>query len=112
GTFFPTINPATEEPLAEVAEAGPEDVDLAVKAAREAQEQHWRGLPGAERAKYIYRIPTRPRARGPSPGGAPPAPSGPSTSTGSRARSRSAGASSPSWSRWTAANPSRSRAML
>jgi aldehyde dehydrogenase (NAD+) len=56
GTFFPTINPATEEPLAEVAEAGPEDVDLAVKAAREAQEQHWRGLPGAERAKYIFRI--------------------------------------------------------
>jgi aldehyde dehydrogenase (NAD+) len=56
GKFFPTINPATEEPLAEVAEAGPEDVDLAVKAAREAQEQHWRGVPGAERAKYIFRI--------------------------------------------------------
>ena len=56
GKYFPTINPATEEPLAEVAEAGPEDVDLAVKAAREAQEQHWRGLPGAERAKYIFRI--------------------------------------------------------
>ncbi len=56
GRYFPTINPATEEPLAEVAEAGPEDVDLAVKAAREAHEQHWRGLPGTERAKYIFRI--------------------------------------------------------
>jgi aldehyde dehydrogenase (NAD+) len=56
GRYFPTINPATEGPLAEVAEAGPEDVDLAVKAAREAQEQHWRGLPGTERAKYIFRI--------------------------------------------------------
>jgi aldehyde dehydrogenase (NAD+) len=56
GRYFPTINPATEEPLAEVAEAGPEDVDLAVKAAREAQEQYWRGLPGTERAKYIFRI--------------------------------------------------------
>ena len=56
GKYFPTINPATEEPLAEVAEAGPEDVDLAVKAAREGQEQHWRGLPGTERAKYIFRI--------------------------------------------------------
>jgi aldehyde dehydrogenase (NAD+) len=56
GRYFPTINPATEEPLAEVAEAGREDVDLAVKAAREAQEQHWRGLPGTERAKYIFRI--------------------------------------------------------
>jgi aldehyde dehydrogenase (NAD+) len=56
GKYFPTINPATEEPLAEVAEAGPEDVDLAVKAARGGQEQHWRGLPGTERAKYIFRI--------------------------------------------------------
>jgi aldehyde dehydrogenase (NAD+) len=56
GRYFPTINPATEEPLADVAEAGPEDVDLAVKAAREAQEQHWRGLAGTERAKYIFRI--------------------------------------------------------
>ena len=56
GKYFQTINPATEEVLAEVAEAGPEDVDLAVKAAREGQEQHWRGLPGTERAKYIFRI--------------------------------------------------------
>jgi aldehyde dehydrogenase (NAD+) len=56
GRYFPTINPATEEPLAEVAEAGPEDVDLAVNAARKAHEQHWRGLPGTERAKYIFRI--------------------------------------------------------
>jgi aldehyde dehydrogenase (NAD+) len=56
GRYFQSINPATEEPLAEVAEAGPEDVDLAVKAAREAHEQHWRGLPGTERAKYIFRI--------------------------------------------------------
>jgi aldehyde dehydrogenase (NAD+) len=39
-----------------VAEAGPEDVDLAVRAARDAHEKHWRELPGSERAKYIYRI--------------------------------------------------------
>jgi aldehyde dehydrogenase (NAD+) len=56
GNFFPSINPATEEPLAEVAEAGPEDVDLAVRAARGAHEDHWRGLRGGERAKYIFRI--------------------------------------------------------
>jgi aldehyde dehydrogenase (NAD+) len=56
GRYFHTINPATEEPLAEVAEAGPEDVDLAVRAAREAHEQYCRGLPGTERAKYIFRI--------------------------------------------------------
>ncbi|HXF37436.1 MAG TPA: aldehyde dehydrogenase family protein [Actinomycetota bacterium] len=56
GRWFPTIAPATEEVLAEVAEAGPEDVDLAVRAAREASEGGWRDLPGSERAKYLYRI--------------------------------------------------------
>jgi aldehyde dehydrogenase (NAD+) len=56
GRYFETIDPATEEKLAEVAEAGPEDVDLAVRAAREAWERRWRDLPGRERAKYLYRI--------------------------------------------------------
>ena len=56
GDHFPTINPATEEHLADVAEAGPEDVDLAVAAARTAWESGWRDLPGKERAKYLYRI--------------------------------------------------------
>jgi aldehyde dehydrogenase (NAD+) len=55
GKWFETINPATEETLAEVAEAGPEDVDLAVRAARKASTK-WRKLPGSERAKYLYRI--------------------------------------------------------
>jgi len=55
GRWFETINPATEETLAEVAEAGPEDVDLAVRAARTASTK-WRKLPGSERAKYLYRI--------------------------------------------------------
>src|SRR5215208_1047004 len=52
---FRTINPATEEVLAEVAEAGEEDVDAAVKAARAAY-RVWSRMPGAERAKYLYRI--------------------------------------------------------
>jgi aldehyde dehydrogenase (NAD+) len=56
GTYFTTIDPATEEPLAEIAEAGPEDVDLAVTAARSAYETTWLSLPGSERAKYLYRI--------------------------------------------------------
>ena len=34
GGTFATINPATEEKIADVASAGPEDVDVAVKAAR------------------------------------------------------------------------------
>jgi aldehyde dehydrogenase (NAD+) len=56
GTWFETIDPSTEQPLAHVAEAGPEDVDLAVGAARDAYETTWRDLPGSERAKYLYRI--------------------------------------------------------
>jgi aldehyde dehydrogenase (NAD+) len=56
GKRFTTINPATEEPLAEIAEAGAEDVGLAVDAARDAYADRWRDLPGSERAKYLYRI--------------------------------------------------------
>ncbi|MFZ2502691.1 MAG: aldehyde dehydrogenase family protein [Nocardioides sp.] len=53
---FKTISPATEEVLAEVTEAGAADVDAAVAAARRAYTQVWSKLPGAERAKYLYRI--------------------------------------------------------
>ena len=53
---FATVNPATEEPLARVALAGGRDVDRAVSAARTAYEQVWGPMPGAERAKYLYRI--------------------------------------------------------
>jgi aldehyde dehydrogenase (NAD+) len=56
GQSFPTVNPATEEPLTQVAEAGPDDVDQAVAAARRAFERVWGPMPGAERAKYLYRI--------------------------------------------------------
>jgi aldehyde dehydrogenase (NAD+) len=55
GGVFKTVNPATEEVLAEVAAAGAEDVDLAVAAARRAFGP-WSALPGAERAKYLFRI--------------------------------------------------------
>jgi len=53
---FKTINPATEEVLAEVAEAGDEDVEAAVRAARTAYAKVWSRMSGAERAKYLYRI--------------------------------------------------------
>jgi aldehyde dehydrogenase (NAD+) len=55
GEATKTINPATEEPLAEVAEAGLADVEAAVVAARRAQ-RSWGRMRGAERAKYIFRI--------------------------------------------------------
>ncbi len=54
--WYSTISPATEEPLAEVAQSGPEDVKLAVEAARDAFENGWSGLAASERAKYLFRI--------------------------------------------------------
>jgi aldehyde dehydrogenase (NAD+) len=56
GGSFKTISPASEEVLAEVAEAGPADVDGAVAAARRAYASVWGPMPGATRAKYLYRI--------------------------------------------------------
>jgi aldehyde dehydrogenase (NAD+) len=56
GKYFPTINPARETKIADVAEAGPADIDRAVKAARKAYEEVWSIMPPAERGKYIYRI--------------------------------------------------------
>jgi aldehyde dehydrogenase (NAD+) len=56
GGRFKTVNPATEEVLAEVVEASADDVDRAVGAARRAAGQVWGPMPGRERAKYLYRI--------------------------------------------------------
>ena len=55
GKVFKTVSPSTEEVLSEIAQAGSEDVDRAVKAARRAFEK-WSALPGAQRAKYLFRI--------------------------------------------------------
>ncbi|MFF3866839.1 aldehyde dehydrogenase family protein [Micromonospora sp. NPDC001898] len=56
GGTFKSVNPASEEVLAEVAEAGSEDVDRAVRAARKAYEKVWGPMPGRDRAKYLFRI--------------------------------------------------------
>jgi len=56
GEPLKTVNPATEEVLAEVSTAGPSDVDTAVRAARRAYDRVWSRMPGAERAKYLFRI--------------------------------------------------------
>ncbi|PKP50097.1 MAG: betaine-aldehyde dehydrogenase [Bacteroidetes bacterium HGW-Bacteroidetes-12] len=56
GKYFDSINPATEEKLALIAEANEKDVDKAVKAARKAYNEVWSKMPAKERAKYIYRI--------------------------------------------------------
>ena len=51
GRYFDTINPATEQKICSVAEAGAVDVDRAVKAARQAYRKAWSTLPAAERGK-------------------------------------------------------------
>src|SRR5213082_3317324 len=56
GEYFDSINPATEEKLAEIGSANEKDVDLAVKAARRAYKNVWSKMRGRERGKYLFRI--------------------------------------------------------
>ncbi len=55
GKYFPSINPATEETLAEIGLANQSDVDAAYQAAQKAFGP-WSRLPASERGKYLYRI--------------------------------------------------------
>ena len=56
GEVVVTYNPATEEPLAEVAKGSAEDADRAISAADRAHRKSWSKLAPRERAKYLYRI--------------------------------------------------------
>src|SRR5665213_2606730 len=57
GKTFETINPATEEVLALVAEGDKADVDEAVKAARKAYEEgKWSKIGPHQRARYLLKI--------------------------------------------------------
>ena len=55
GKYFATNNPATQQPLAEVALGNQKDVDAAVQAAQKALPA-WRKLSGDDRARYLFRI--------------------------------------------------------
>ncbi|VAX38296.1 Aldehyde dehydrogenase, partial [hydrothermal vent metagenome] len=57
-TSFPSINPATETTICEVAQGSAADIDAAVRAAREAFPA-WAALPAKERGKYLFRIARR-----------------------------------------------------
>lgn len=57
GEYFATLNPATGEELAQVALAGPEDVDRAVRAARSAFESGpWRQMSGEDRGALLWKL--------------------------------------------------------
>ncbi len=55
GQYFDTINPATKEHLAQIAEANDKDVDKAVKSAKSALKD-WAALGGHGRARYLYAL--------------------------------------------------------
>ncbi|MGH3486682.1 MAG: aldehyde dehydrogenase family protein [Actinopolymorphaceae bacterium] len=56
GGPFKTVSPSSAEVLAEVAQAGPRDVDRAVSAARAAYTDTWSRMSGRDRGKYLFRI--------------------------------------------------------
>ena len=58
GERFDVLNPATGEPIASAPSAGPDDVDAAVAAGREAFPA-WRDLPPARRAELLWNLGTR-----------------------------------------------------
>jgi aldehyde dehydrogenase (NAD+) len=57
GKTFATLNPATEETIAEVAEGDAADIDAAIHAARAALTRGaWPAMSGAERGRILYRL--------------------------------------------------------
>jgi acyl-CoA reductase-like NAD-dependent aldehyde dehydrogenase len=56
GKRFPTLNPATGETIAEIAEADAPDVDAAVAAARAALDGPWGKMSASERGKILWRV--------------------------------------------------------
>ena len=56
GKTFDVMNPATDEVIAKVPEAGAADVDRAVKAARRAFDEGWRDGTAQERGRILLRL--------------------------------------------------------
>ncbi|KAG7210299.1 hypothetical protein KM043_011841 [Ampulex compressa] len=58
GNTFPTVNPATEEVIADVQEGDAADIDLAVDAATKAFRlgSPWRTMDASERGRLMYRL--------------------------------------------------------
>jgi acyl-CoA reductase-like NAD-dependent aldehyde dehydrogenase len=58
GPVLAVENPATEEVVAEVGSASPEQVDAAIAAAREAQ-RGWANMPAGERGELLHEVARR-----------------------------------------------------
>jgi len=56
GRYFATVNPATGQVIAEVAEADALDVDAAVRSAREAFDGAWRRMRAADRGRLLLKL--------------------------------------------------------
>src|SRR6202012_1567088 len=56
GRTFQTLNPATEQVIAPIAEGNGADVDRAVAAARRAFEGPWSRMRAAERGHILFRL--------------------------------------------------------
>ncbi len=60
GKTFTTVNPATEEVIAQVAEGDKEDVDAAAKSAREAFDSGpWSKMDARDRGRLMYQLADR-----------------------------------------------------
>src|SRR5919108_2961302 len=59
GATFPTIDPATEESLAEVARADAADIDRAARAADAAMRGSWRKVTPQERGRLMFKLADR-----------------------------------------------------
>jgi aldehyde dehydrogenase (NAD+) len=56
GKTFETLNPTTEKPITSVYEASEKDVDIAVKAAREAFEGAWKKVTPSDRGRMLTKL--------------------------------------------------------
>ena len=57
GKTFATIDPATEQKITDIADGQPEDIDLAVKAARKAFDKgSWRKMDARDRGTLILKL--------------------------------------------------------
>ncbi len=56
GRYFNTVNPATEQVIAQVAEAGVEDVDAAVRSARKALDGEWGHMKASDRGRLLLKL--------------------------------------------------------